>query len=131
MAETKQQTIIGLECNKQVGLLVTTDGDSVRLKFDTEGKITPSVYVPPSAKVAFDEIEFSRPEGSHERFRLAEHGYFSPNFDESVILTLHVTETKRGTFNVTVNAYRRNCPTTAKTDPQYLGSKVVQVGIKR
>ena len=130
MEKTKQQITISVERQQQISALVTTDGYDVIIKFDTEGKVTTSGVAPPFTLEQYDVAKFLRPLGKSERYKMTEHGYFSPDFDDTVILTLHVVETRRGQFNVTVNAYRRSTTVTKGIDPQYLGSKVAQVGCK-
>lgn len=129
MAHTKQQTIIGIESNKQIGVLLIAEDDGLRMRFDTEGKVTPTTYHSPSDLVEFGDVLFKRHEGRSAKYLLSDNGYFSPLFDESVIITIHVTETRRGTYSATFNAYKRDITRTKGIDPQYLGSKSVSVSI--
>lgn len=130
MEKTKQQITISVERQQQISALVETDGYDVSIKFDTEGKVTTSGSQPPSTVDKYDEAKFLRPLGRSDMYKMAEHGYFCPDFDPTILLTLHVVETRRGQFNVTINAYRRSTTVTKGIDPQYLGSKVAQVGCK-
>lgn len=128
MEKTKQQIEISVERQQLIGALVSTDGDDVIIKFDTDGKITTSTALAPKTVDSYDEAAFIRPLNKPKRYKMAEHGYFSPEFDDEVIVTIHVTEVRRGEFNVTFNAYRRAKDGVRYVDPQYLGSKVAQVG---
>lgn len=130
MEKTKQQITISVERQQQISALVETDGYDVSIKFDTEGKVTTSAGLEPRTVEEYDEAKFIRPLGRSDKYKMAEHGYFSPDFDTAILLTLHVVETRRGQFNVTINAYRRSTTVTKGIDPQYLGSKVAQVGCK-
>lgn len=129
MEKTQQQTIIGIESNKQIGVLIIAEDDGLRLRFDTEGKVTPSAYHSPSDLAQFGDVVFKRLDNPHPKYMLSDHGYFSPLFDERVIITIHVTETRRGTYSATFNAYKRDITRTKGIDPQYLGSKSVLVSI--
>lgn len=131
MAHAAKQTTVCIDSYRRIGVLVSTDGDDVKLKFDTTGEASPSPYRCGEAIEAYDVLAFRRPTGHNEHYRLTEHGYFMPSEFKNIVLTIHIIETARSVFNVTINAYSRENYTERRgVDPQYLGSKSLTVGIK-
>lgn len=130
MEKATKQTIIGIEGQKQIGVLATAEDDGLVLKFDACGKFTPSTYVEASQVNEFSEVKFKRLATENKQYRLADSGYFSPETDSDVVITIHVNEVKRAVYNITFNAYRRRDMHSSMLNPQYLGSKSLQVGLK-